>query len=111
MLLARTSEAPDVARSNLAAAKVTEEMPLEYKKTFNPGEYLWPVAVKLSESDVAQRPNIEIVLCKDCGEQFGIQNAIAAIRPIQELKEQLEQWLARDHSSEKRHEERYEFRF
>jgi hypothetical protein len=36
-------------------------MPLEYKKTFNPGEHLWPVAVKLSQSDVAQRPNTEIV--------------------------------------------------
>jgi hypothetical protein len=92
------------------AARVIE-MPLEYKKTFNPGEHLWPVAVKLSQSDVAQRPNTEIVSCKECGEQFGIQNAIAAIRPMQQLKEQLEQWLARDHSDEKRHEERYEFRF
>jgi hypothetical protein len=90
---------------------VIEEMPLEYKKTFNPGEHLWPVAVKLSQSDVAQRPNTEIVSCKECGEQFGIQNAIAAIRPMQQLKEQLEQWLARDHSDEKRHQERYEFRF
>jgi hypothetical protein len=86
-------------------------MPLEYKKTFNPGEHLWPVAVKLSQSDVAQRPNAEIVSCKECGEQFGIQNAIAAIRPMQQLKKQLEQWLARDHSDEKRHEERYEFVF
>jgi hypothetical protein len=77
---------------------VIEEMPLEYKKTFNPGEHLWPVAVKLSKSDVAQRPNTEIVSCKECGEQFGIQNAIAAIRPMQQLKEQLERWLARDHS-------------
>ena len=66
-------------------------MPLEYKKTFNPGEHLWPVAVKLSQSDVAQRPNTEIVSCKECGEQFGIQNAIAAIRPMQQVKEQLEQ--------------------
>ena len=86
-------------------------MPLEYKTTFNPGEHLWPVAVKLSESEVDKRPNTEIVLCKECGEQFGIQNAIAAIRPLHELKEQLEQWLARDHSKEKRHEDRYEFRF
>ena len=86
-------------------------MPLEYKKTFNPGEHLSPVAVKLSENDVAQRPNTEIVSCKESGEQFGIQNAIAAIRPMQQLKEQLEQWLVRDHSDEKRHEERYEFRF
>lgn len=92
------------------AARVIE-MPLEYKKPFNPGEHLWPVAVKLSQSDVAQRPNTEIVSCKECGEQFGIQNAIAAIRPMQQLKEQLEQWLAKDHSDEKRHEERYEFRF
>jgi hypothetical protein len=90
---------------------VIEEMPLEYKKTFNPGEHLWPVAVKLSQSDVAQRPNTEIVSCKECGEEFGIQNAIAAIRPMQQLKQQLEQWLARDHSDEKPHEERYEFRF
>jgi hypothetical protein len=88
-----------------------EEMPLEYKKTFNPGENLWPVAVKLSVSDVAERPNTEIVSCKECGEQFGIQNAIAAIRPMQQLKDQLEQWLARDHGDEKRHQDRYEFRF
>ena len=88
-----------------------EQMPLEYKKTFHPGEYLWPVAVKLSQSDVAERPNTEIVSCTECCEQFGIQNAIAAIRPMQELKDQLEQWLARDHSDEKRHQDRYEFRF
>jgi hypothetical protein len=69
------------------------------------------VAVKLSQSDVAQRPNTEIVSCKECGERFGIQNAIAAIRPMQQLREQLEQWLARDHRDEKRHQERYEFRF
>jgi hypothetical protein len=93
------------------AARVIEEMPLEYKKTFNPGEHLWPVALKLSQSDVAQRPNTEIVSCKACGEQFGIQNAITAIRPMQQLKQQLEQWLARDHSDERRHQERYEFRF
>src|ERR1700722_12203946 len=86
-------------------------MPLEYKKTFNPGEHLWPVAVKLSQSDGAPRPNTEIVSCKECGEQFGIQNAIAAIRPVPQLKEQLGQWLARDHSDAKQHEERYEFRF
>ncbi len=30
---------------------------------------------------------------------------------MQQLKEQLAQWFARDHSGEKRHEERYEFRF
>jgi hypothetical protein len=90
---------------------LSEEMPLEYKQTFSPGEHLWPVAVKLSHSDAARRPNMEIVSCKDCGEHFGIQNAIAAIRPMQQLKEQLEQWLARDHSDERRHAERYEFRF
>ncbi len=27
-------------------------MPLEYKQVFNPGEHLWPVALKLSESEV-----------------------------------------------------------
>jgi hypothetical protein len=93
------------------SGRLIEEMPLEYKKTFNPGENLWPVAVKLSQSDVAQRPNTEIVSCKECGEQFGIQNAIAAIRPMQQLKDQLEQWLSRDHSDERRHQDRYEFRF
>ena len=87
------------------------KMPLEYKKTFHPGENLWPVAVKLSPGDVAQRPNTEIVPCKECGEQFGIQNAIAAIRSVTQLKEELQQWLARDHRDEKRHQERYEFRF
>jgi hypothetical protein len=86
-------------------------MPLEYKKTFNSGENLWPVAVRLSPSEVAQRPNTEIVSCNECGEYFGIQNAIAAIRPMRQLIEQLEQWLARDHHDEKRHQERYEFRF
>jgi hypothetical protein len=84
-------------------------MPLEYKRTFNPGEQMWPVAVKLSQSDVVQRPNTEVVSCKECGEQFGIQNAIAAIRPMQELKERLDQWLARDHTDEKRNHERWAF--
>ena len=97
--------------NTISPTRLIEEMPLEYKKTFNPGENLWPVAVKLSLSDVGQRPNTEIVSCKECGEQFGIQNAIAAIRPMQQLKDQLEQWLARDHGDEKRHQDRYEFRF
>src|ERR1700693_2750236 len=80
--------------NTIAPTRLIKEMPLEYKKTFNPGENLWPGAVKLSLSDVAPRPNTEIASCKECGAQLRTQSAIAAIRPMQQLKELLEQWLA-----------------